>query len=121
MRANEETTMHGATHSPMSGPIDAWRELQMRARQAWNELAPRWRSEAVRVAAGLLVALVLLVAFHQIVAAGVERAAARDAALRGQQSVAALCSVERDAGQRALCLLTRPAGRGAVQVATLAR
>jgi hypothetical protein len=121
MRDNEETTMHGTSHTPMSGPIDAWRELHRRASQAWNELPPRWRSEAARVAAGLLVALVLLAAFHQIVAAGVERAAARAAALRGQQSVAALCSVERDARQRELCLLTRPTGGAAVQVATLAR
>jgi len=114
--------MRSASHFPTSGLIDAWRELRERSRRAWHDLPERWRGEAALIAAGLVAALLLLVAFHQVVHAGVNRAAARDAALRSQQSVAAVCSVERDAGQRALCLLTRPAaGRGAVQVATLGR
>jgi type II secretory pathway component PulM len=117
----EKKTMHSATDDLPGTPTAVWHGWRLRARRAWSGLPPRWRGEAGRVVAGLATALLLLVAFHQVVQGGVERAASRDAALRHRVTVAAACSVERDAGQRALCLLTRPAGAGAVQVATLAR
>jgi hypothetical protein len=89
----------------------AFDELRRRASAEWQALPPGWRSEAALAAAGAVLALLLLVAFHQVVQASVERAAERDAAAYRQQALAALCSVEPDARAREVCLLTRPGTR----------
>lgn len=85
-----------------------WRAMRGRVDAVWRRLPPVWRSERRLLAVAAVVALALLAAFHQVVDAGVDRAARRDATAHRQQAVVALCGIERDAHQRALCLLTRP-------------
>lgn len=69
---------------------------------------PAWRTERAMLAVALVIGLSLLAGFHQVVHAGVARAAARDAAAHRHQQRVARCSIERSADQRALCLLTAP-------------
>jgi type II secretory pathway component PulM len=78
------------------------------AEQRWMALPPPLRSERVLAGFGALVAFVLLLGFHQVVIAAVERASARDQAAFQKQRLAAICSIERNAQARSLCLLTAP-------------
>lgn len=96
----------------------AFDDLRHRAHAFWFGLPASWRSERALLAVAAVAAFALLAAFHQVVHAGVERAAERDAAAYRKQALAALCSVETDPQARALCLLTRPSTR-TTQVAAL--
>lgn len=85
---------------------DTWSAVRQRAAALWLALPPAWRSDASLMAVAAVMAFALLAAFHQVVHAGVDRAAARDLAAYRHQALAAACSVERRAEARALCLLT---------------
>ena len=104
-------TLADPLSSRIAGIWAPWRE---RALAVWFALPPVWRSERALLVCAAVVAFALLAAFHQVVHASVDRAEARDAALRRHQNVAAICGVERSAEQRALCQLTTPQTRIAV-------
>ena len=97
--------------------------LRRRATRLWLGVPPAWRSDRALLAVAAVTALALLAAFHQVVHAGIDRAAARDEAARRHLALKAACSLERSADQRALCLLTTPvaARREPLRLATTAR
>jgi hypothetical protein len=97
-----------------------FRRMVQQAEQHWMALPPQLRSQRALASLAVLAALVLLLGFHQVVAAAVERAHARDQAAFTKQRLAAICSIERDAQARSLCLLTAPSRR-TVSVAVAAR
>jgi hypothetical protein len=109
--------------NPSSDRIgDTWSRITRQLASSWAALPPQWRSDRALMAFAAVVALSLLAAFHQVVHAGVERAAARDAAAYRLQALKAICSTERSAEQRALCQLTTPSTpRAGVRVATATR
>jgi hypothetical protein len=86
----------------------AWTEFRERIASFWQTVPPGWRGDRALLVVAAVIGLSLLAAFHQVVHAGVDRAAARDAAAHRHQKVAAICSVERTAELRALCVLTAP-------------
>jgi hypothetical protein len=77
-----------------------------RIAMTWASWQDTWRRNPLIAVSAGVAALALLGAFHQVVHAGVDRAAARDALAHRLQAVTAACSVERKAEQRALCMLT---------------
>jgi hypothetical protein len=116
---NPASTNH-TTPSTRDRLADSWHQTREHVVEWWLELPPFWRSERTQIGIALVVALLLLVAFGQVVAGGVERAARRDASVKQSHSLQAICATERQPDQRELCLLTRPGGTP-VQVATTAR
>lgn len=114
---NRETlvNIHPAAFGRLATTFD---DMRQRALAAWYGLPASWRSDRALLAVAAVTAFALLAAFHQVVHAGVERAAERDAAAYRRQALAALCSVEKDVQARALCELTRP-GTRSTQVAAV--
>ena len=106
-------------------PGSTWAEVRQRFAVFWQTLPPGWRTEKALLAVAAVIGLSLLAAFHQVVHAGVDRAAARDGTARRHMQVAARCSIERTAELRALCVLTAPSAGspsgGETRVATASR
>ena len=101
---------------------DALSRMTQRLASSWAALPPQWRSDRALMVFAAVVALSLLAAFHQVVHAGVERAAARDAAAYRLQALKAACSTARSPEAHALCQLTTPSTpRAGVRVAAAAR
>ena len=111
-RSIREPTVNTA-HSSLNRLTSAVSEARLWLAARWMSLPPAWRTERALIVVGGVVALSLLAAFHQVVHAGVERAAERDASAHRHRALAAICSVERQPEQRALCLLTTPSPRHA--------
>lgn len=113
------------THFPAQYRLaETWEATRQRVTGLWLSLPLGWRSERALLVVAAVTALSLLAAFHQVVHAGVDRAAARDAAARRHMVLVAVCSMQRGAEQRALCLLTTPVAARPEQptrVATAAR
>ena len=93
---------------PFTRAGSAWAEFRDRMVSFWQTVPPGWRGERALLVVAAVIGLSLLAAFHQVVHAGVDRAAARDAAAHRHQKIAAICSIQRTAELRTLCVLTAP-------------
>lgn len=102
--------------------VGALADARLRITEVGDARPPMWLSDRALAVYAAVVALSLLAAFHQVVHAGVDRAAARDAAAYRLQAIKAACSTERSAERRSLCQLTTPlTPRAGLRVAAAAR